>query len=201
MRTVININKLTAPLATMACGAILLCAVSLKANAQERYAMLNKSASVATANTDADVDSNLLATKAKPAKTAAFDIMGGSSPLDEVLIVDYTAKKKVDGKTDISLNSEEVHPKNGWNSFERYLFLSAIPTDGKTGNVQVSFMVAPNGNISDVKIKNGLCETANQKAVELIKNGPTWVNKSAEGAKEVVVTVTFHSQNTGPVFF
>ena len=186
----------------MACGAMLLSTVSVKAVAQERYAMLTNSPSpVTTANTYADVDSNEVV-KTKPAtKAPAFDIMGNSSPLDEILVVDYNGKKKVEGKTEISLNSEEVHPKGGWHSFERYLSLSATVADGKTGNVQVSFMVSPNGNISDVKIKTGLCEAADQKAIEMIKSGPAWVNKSTDGAKEVNVTITFRTQNTGPVFF
>ena len=202
MKTVINFNKLTASLATTACAVVLLSAASFKAVAQERYAMLTKTSSpIVTANTNADVDSNQVV-KAKPAATTpAFDIMGGGSPLDEILVVDYNAKTKVAGKTEISLNNEEVHPKSGWNSFERYISLSAISADGKTGNVQVSFMVGTNGSITDVKIKNGLSEVADQKAVELIKNGPTWVNKSTDGAKPVTVTVTFRPQNAGPVFF
>ncbi|MEO8885106.1 MAG: energy transducer TonB [Mucilaginibacter sp.] len=200
--TVTNINKVTTSLATMACAVVLLSAVSLKAVAQERYAMLTKTTVTTVVATDADVDSSLLASKTKPAtKAPAFDIMGGSSPLDEILVVDYSAKKKIGAKTDISLNSEEVHPKSGWNSFERYVSLSAISADGKTGNVQVSFMVAQNGSVSDVKIKNGLSDIADQKAIELVKNGPTWVNKSTDGAKQVTVTVTFRPQNAGPVFF
>ncbi len=203
MKATVNINKLIASLATMVCAVVLLSVASVKSVAQERYAALNRSVSpmVAATTTDPDIDSSELVTTKPVTKAPAFDIMGGSSPLDEVLVVDYTAKKKVQGKTEISLNSEEVHPKTGWNSFERYLSLSATVTDDKTGNVQVSFMVAPNGSVSDVKIKNGLCDAANQKAIELIKNGPTWVNKSTDGAKEVTVTVTFRSQNTGPVFF
>jgi TonB family protein len=201
MRSTVNSNKVKASVAAMAC-AVLFSAISLKATAQERYAMLTQPTVIAApVATDADVDSNAVV-KAKPAaKTPAFDIMGGSSPLDEILVVDYTAKKKMDGKTDISLNSEEVHPKSGWNSFERYISVSAISADGKTGNVQVSFMVGGNGNVTDVKIKNSLSEAADQKAIELIKNGPTWVNKSTDGAKPVTVTVTFRPQNTGPVFF
>jgi hypothetical protein len=160
------------------------------AAAQELLAMLTRS-SISVASYD-PADTNTV--KAKPAATSVFDIMGSSSPMEESLVMDFAAKKKMDASANTSLTSEEAHPKAGWNAFQKYISAVAISPDGKCGDVKLSFTVDANGAINDCKVITGLSEAANKKAVELIKNGPSWVNTT--DAKVVSVTVNFHKLHT-----
>ena len=160
------------------------------AAAQELLAMLNRS-SISVASYD-PADTNTV--KAKPAPMPVFDIMGSSSPMEESLIMDFAAKKKMDAKATTSLTSEEARPKAGWNAFQKYMSTVAISPDGRCGDVKLSFTVDANGTINDCKVVTGLSEAADKKAVELIKNGPSWVNTT--DAKVVSVTVNFHKLHT-----
>ena len=160
------------------------------AAAQELLAMLNRS-SISVSSYD-PADTNTV--KAKPAETPVFDIMGSGAPLEESLIMDFAAKKKMDAKATTSLTSEEARPKAGWNAFQKYMSTVAISPDGKCGDVKLSFTVDANGAINDCKVVTGLSEIADKKAVELIKNGPSWVNTT--DAKAVSVTVNFHKLHT-----
>lgn len=156
------------------------------AAAQELIAMLNKTSVYASSYDPTDTNT----VKAKPAATPVFDIMGSSAPLEESLIMDFAAKKKMDAKATTSLTSEEAHPKAGWNAFQKYISTVAISPDGKCGDVKLSFTVDANGAINDCKVVTGLSEAADKKAVELIKNGPKWVNETE--TKSVSVTINFH---------
>jgi hypothetical protein len=160
------------------------------ATAQELLAMLNKTSGYVSSYDPADTNT----VKAKPATTPVFDIMGSSAPLEESLIMDFSAKKKMDAKATTSLTSEEAHPKAGWSAFQKYMSTVAISPDGKCGDVKLSFTVDANGAINDCKVVTGLSEAADKKAVELIKNGPSWINTT--DAKAVSVTVNFHKLHT-----
>jgi len=160
------------------------------AAAQELLAMLNRS-TVSVASYD-PTDTNTV--KAKPTATPVFDIMGSSSPMEESLVMDFAAKKKMDAKAATSLTSEEARPNAGWNAFQKYMSTVAISPDGKCGDVKLSFTVDANGAISDCKVVTGLSEAADKKAVELIKNGPKWVNETE--TKSVSVTINFHKLHT-----
>jgi hypothetical protein len=201
--TAININNFKATLAASACGMLLLSGVvATKAVAQDRLAMLSSRFTKTTAVyvEHADADTNLVR-KSKPVVNApSFDLMG-SSPLDESLVMDFAAKKKLDAKANTSLINEDVYPKAGWNAFEKYVNALAIATDGITGNVQLSFVVSSNGSLDNFKVVKGICESSDNKAIELVKNGPSWVGNSTAPAKEVTVTVKFHTANNEPVFF
>lgn len=198
--TTITISKLTAKLASSACAVLLLSGiVANTAVAQERYAMLSRSAKPLPVYNTVDEDTTMVRKPKPVVNTSSFDLMA-ASPLDESLVMDFAAKKKLDTKANASLTNEEVYPKVGWNDFEKYVNALAIATDGKTGSVQLSFVVSSNGNLSNFKVINSLSEAANAKAIELVKNGPSWVGNAAVPNKQVTVTVKFHSVNTGPVF-
>lgn len=160
------------------------------AAAQELLAMLTRS-SISVSSYD-PTDTNTV--KAKPAAMPVFDIMGSSSPMEESLVMDFAAKKKMDAKATNSLTSEEARPKAGWNAFQKYISTVAISPDGKCGDVKLSFTVDANGAINDCKVVTGLSEAADKKAVELIKNGPKWVNETE--TKSVSVTINFHKLHT-----
>lgn len=162
------------------------------AAAQELIAMLNKTSVYASSYDPTDTNS-VKAIKAAD-KTPVFDIMGSSAPLEESLIMDFAAKKKMDAKAITSLTSEEAHPKAGWNAFQKYISTVAISPDGKCGDVKLSFTIDANGIINDCKVVTGLSTAADKKAVELIKNGPKWVNETE--TKSVSVTINFHKLHT-----
>jgi len=104
-----------------------------------------------------------------------------ATPLDESLVITYSKKK-----------SEGAHPKTGWASFRKYIQDKAISPDGKTGDAELSFTVSANGALSDFKIIKSLGERTDKTAIEIIKNGPSWVGQ-ADGAKPVTLTVQFHN--------
>lgn len=179
-------NKPTARFKITALAMVFVFGIAQLATAHELLAKFNK-----TSYDPADTNS----VKAKAAdKTSVFDFMGSSSPIEESLIMDFSAQKKMNANATPSLTGEEAYPKAGWSAFQKYMSTVAISPDGKCGDVKLSFTVGTNGVINDCKVVTGLSEAANAKAVELIKNGPSWVN-TAE-AKSVSVTINFHRLHT-----
>ena len=185
-------NNQTAVFKTVVLATLFVFGFAQLSAAQERLAMLTRTSVSVTSYEPVDTTT---VKAAKPAaKTSVFDLMGSSSPLEESLVMDFAAQKKMDASATISLTSEEAHPKAGWNAFQKYISTVAISPDGKCGAVKLSFTVGASGVINDCKVTTGLSEAADKKAVELIKNGPTWANPSE--TKEVSVTVNFHSMHT-----
>ena len=91
-----------------------------------------------------------------------------------------------------STKNEDAHPRDGWNSFEDYLKKNAQSSDGKTGKVKVSFVVATDGSLSQFKIVKSLSDDADKKAISLISGGPAWAGGTDGKPKEVIVSVKFH---------
>ena len=89
---------------------------------------------------------------------------------------------------------KQITPKPviGMRKYKKYLKENLIPpTDetcsGMKGAVILTFSVNKKGRPNDVKVKKGLCESADKEAIRLILDGPDWTygNTSAE------VTVKF----------
>ncbi|HVV55867.1 MAG TPA: TonB family protein [Mucilaginibacter sp.] len=89
-------------------------------------------------------------------------------------------------------SSSDAHPSTGWQSFNDYLKNNTVSPDGKTGIVNLSFTVDANGNLSGFKVTKSLSDTADQKAIDLVKNGPDWIAAADKMPHEVKVTVKFH---------
>jgi hypothetical protein len=113
------------------------------------------------------------------------------TPLDEMIVMGM-AEQANKASDDNGSNIKEAHPKNGWVGFDTYLKQKAISPDGKTGTVKLSFIVNSDGSYTGFKIRNGLSDATNQKAIDLIKNGPVWVSNADGSAKETTVNVDFH---------
>lgn len=90
--------------------------------------------------------------------------------------------------------AESAHPQDGWSSLKKYLQTNAFLTDGTSGSVSVAFTVDTDGNLSDFKIKKSLNATADQKAIDLIKAGPSWVGNNNRQPEQVTVKVKFQKQ-------
>jgi hypothetical protein len=84
-----------------------------------------------------------------------------------------------------------AHPQLGWDNYKEYLKKNAISPDGKTGLVKLSFKVSANGTISAFKIRQGVSPKTNQKAIDLINEGPSWIGNSDGQTKMVNLTVQF----------
>lgn len=112
-----------------------------------------------------------------------------SRALSEVVV---SSPKRDDDNGDVSVTA--AHPQLGWGSLKKYLQTNAVLSDNATGTVTVTFTVFPSGIIDEFNIKKGLNETADQKAIELIKNGPSWVGSTNNKPEVVTVKVKFQKQ-------
>jgi TonB family protein len=85
-----------------------------------------------------------------------------------------------------------AHPQGEMAGLKKYLQANAIVAEGDaTGTVSVQFTVNADGTLSDFKIKKSLSAVADQKAIDLIKAGPTWVGNSNGKPEQVTVKVKF----------
>ncbi len=84
-----------------------------------------------------------------------------------------------------------AHPRAGWSSFQKYLKENAASPDGKTGAVRLSFDVDSNGNITGMKILKSISPATDQKAIDLITNGPDWAGSTNGQSEKIHVRVKF----------
>lgn len=130
--------------------------------------------------------------KAKSADNAASEPVATveETPLDEMVVVGMSTQKAEAKPSEET--ATEAHPKNGWTNFDNYLKEKAVSPDGKYGTVKLTFTVNNDGTCTGFKIKNGLTEVANQKAIDLVKNGPVWTCNANGSTKETTLNVDFH---------
>ncbi len=114
-------------------------------------------------------------------------LMPSSSSLSEVVVTSYSAQRSSTADT-VNTNA---HPKAGWASFRKYLKDNAISPDGKKGTVKLTFTVNSDGTISDIKIAKGISIATDQKAVELLNNGPDWEGAKSGNPENVSIRVSF----------
>lgn len=88
--------------------------------------------------------------------------------LSEAVVVGYGSSKK-------AAEIKEAHPAIGWDAYKQYLKKQAVLPNGATGRVDISFTVDTKGKPGNFHIDRGLNDEANQKAVDLVKNGPVWL--------------------------
>lgn len=105
-----------------------------------------------------------------------------NASLSEVVITGYGTDKRTDAA---------AHPKNGWESYQQYLNTNAVLPNGKSGTLRVSFTVGNDGSLSNFQVNDNANGLVQQKAIELIKNGPEWVGDSNGKARKVTVKVKF----------
>jgi len=123
---------------------------------------------------------------AKVGDSLKVELNDASNSLNEVVV---SRGHKTDA--DDEPLPESAHPQNGWSNFKKYLQSNAVLPDGTIGNVNVSFTVGVDGSLSDFKIKKSLNAVADQKAIDLIKNGPSWVGNNNHKPETVSVKVKF----------
>ena len=91
-------------------------------------------------------------------------------------------------------DSKQIMPEPviGMKQYQKYLKKNMIqPTDetcnGIKGTVILTFLVNEKGRPFQIKIKKGLCESADKEAIRLIQEGPNWTH----GNKLVEIKVKF----------
>jgi CarboxypepD_reg-like domain/Gram-negative bacterial TonB protein C-terminal len=104
-----------------------------------------------------------------------------TNSLSEVVVTGYGASKDI---------IEEAHPRNGWDSFKKYLDEPRSP-DNKKGKVRVRFVVNTDNTLSDFKITKSLSPDADAEAIRLIKEGPAWIHNVNGEPETVTVHITF----------
>lgn len=70
--------------------------------------------------------------------------------------------------------ANRTHPAIGWRAFREYLRHNAFVETGETGLVKLAFTVSTDGNINDIRVIRGKNDAMNQKAIDLVLNGPAW---------------------------
>lgn len=106
--------------------------------------------------------------------------------LAEVVVTGYTNTAATNNAT-----VTNAHPQAGWSGFKKYLKENAVSPDGKAGVVKLSFLVDRAGAVSDIAVVKGLSPATDQKAIELIKNGPPWAGSSTGKPEKVKVRLKF----------
>jgi hypothetical protein len=82
-----------------------------------------------------------------------------------------------------------TQPTIGWKAFRDYLRRNATMDDGETGIVKLAFTIGTNGLIDGVRVINGKNALMNQKAIDLVLNGPEW--KTMTEAKQMQLKIRF----------
>ncbi|MVN92223.1 TonB family protein [Mucilaginibacter aquatilis] len=80
---------------------------------------------------------------------------------------------------------QEAHPADGWQNLYNYLNKEARVSNGQTGVVRLSFIVGTNGTLNDFEVLKSMGAVMDEKAIDLIKNGPRW-RPNANGKPETV---------------
>ena len=90
-------------------------------------------------------------------------------------------------------NKEEkaARPQNGWSELNKYLKENAKPVNGKTGVVRLSFVVNTDGLLTNFKILKSLSSEADKAAIELLKDGPTWLPNTNQEPETVRLRIKF----------
>ncbi|MDF7812521.1 TonB family protein [Hymenobacter sp. YC55] len=94
-------------------------------------------------------------------------------------------------------------PAGGYKAFQEYLkkeleYPEEALKEGKEGNVKLSFTVAEDGSLQDIKVVRGISEECDAEAIRLLKEGPKWypaVQKGRRTARTVEVSVPFRPED------
>ncbi len=109
-------------------------------------------------------------------------LSASSNSLNEVVVEGYGTAKI----------PQKPKPIVGWKTYKKYIDENAIMPNGKTGTVKLAFTVDSKGEISNIRIIKGLNDIMNQKAIELIHNGPKYVGDEDRLPKEIKLKIKFH---------
>jgi TonB family protein len=127
-------------------------------------------------------------------KTAKAD-SSAKAPLAADLLeqVDLAKSSRMDQTTGAT-RPKAAQPQIGWVEYEKIINNNNASPDGKAGTVKVKFTVNGDGSLTDLKVSTNLSTEADQKAIDLIKNGPAWWGNVNGKSKQFTIKVEFHSK-------
>lgn len=111
-----------------------------------------------------------------------ISLQADQKSLSEVVITGYGTKKP---------SKLLASPKGGWKEFRKYLDENAILESRQKGKVLVQFIIQPDGKLSNFIIQKSLNSTADNRAIQIIKNYPTWFGSADGDAQKVKVAIRF----------
>ena len=120
-------------------------------------------------------------------KSVNIQLAEDIQPLSEVVVSAGEVRKEKSNLND------EATPAIGFKAYQEYLNTNSR-VNGKRQTVTVSFLVNKDGDLSTFKIINGATKELNDKAIELIKNGPLWTPATKDNqsvADTVDIKLTF----------
>lgn len=85
----------------------------------------------------------------------------------------------------------DAQPKIGWKDYKAYLHRYAVMPGGESGKVKLSFLIDMAGRITNIRILRGHNEQMNQRAIELVKNGPQWYGDTTSKSKVITLKIKF----------
>lgn len=149
--------------------------------------------------------------KATPSEKIVVAIVENDIELNETIALESNDKSKKLALSHIEFSDEEEEVEeeeiftiveempsfinNEYKDFRDYIaknlkYPAIAAENGIQGQVYVSFIVEPDGSLSNVKIVRGVDETLDQEAIRVIKSSPLW-NPGTQRGKPVRVTYTF----------
>ena len=183
-----------------------------KSAALNRSVMKTGAEREATPVASAEAKAPMALMRAMSAKDSA---MQSTTVLNEVKVVGYAPQRKQDvtNKAIASDSSREKstlegriaglkigaapasivapEPANGWKAYNRYLGRKAKKIDGITGEVVLTFDLDKDGKPKDIVILKGLVQNVDQRAVEILQKGSSWVRPLSSTER---ITLTIHFQ-------
>lgn len=103
--------------------------------------------------------------------------------LDKLTVVSY---RETENKEKMYMIEPETMPSfqgGGMEGFSKWMFSQIYRPKGCThqGTMKVSFVVAEDGNVKDVKVLESICEELDNMVVSTIQKSPTWEPASSDG--------------------
>jgi TonB family protein len=119
-------------------------------------------------------------------KDLKVQLESNQTSLAEV-VVGYGTQKT----NNVTASAAEVNatPTAGQKAYDDYLEKAAVMPNGETGTVRVGFTISDGGQPQNVHVISGKNKAMNEKAVQIIENGPRW-NKGKAG-NEVRLRIRF----------
>jgi TonB family protein len=103
--------------------------------------------------------------------------------------LDETANSLAEVVVTRNANYTKPTPSGGWENYRTYLYKHAVSTEAGEGTVTVRFNVNAAGALSSIKVVKSLNAVADNRAIQLIKDGPRWQSNKLGVA---LVDITFH---------
>lgn len=104
--------------------------------------------------------------------------------MSEVVVVELGVKNKAFNQPPAKF--EQLEPAEGWTNYNNYIVQNLkepgeIKQKTIAGSVELSFDVNSEGQAINIKIEKSLCNSCDEEAIRLLKNGPKWKQKNKKG--------------------